>query len=171
MLQKKRGRIVIAGDIPGITVTATALTADLNLQREDWEAAFERVARAEGSASWWLGDLVVIAGTRYGSTYVRALKQTRYSPGHLRNLRSVANRVAPDRRLPAEVLSWSHHAVAARLEPDQQVGWLARAAAEGWTTKELSRALREPPGGPPPEFPDAERTDGRCPACGREYGP
>jgi hypothetical protein len=166
------GGIVVDGvPIPGIVLTRTALVAADKLPRELLLEALGRLERVEQGAQWWVGDLLVVYADHYGG--IKAIKAGGYSYGARRTLRSVAERVPPERRRPD--LTWGHHAVVARLHehPEEQVEWLAKAAgggAKGWTVAELRRRIRERHPSRPKEFPSAERTGGRCPTCGHEWG-
>src|SRR5258708_6611106 len=84
--EQERGtsaEIVTWRDVPGVAVTRTALIISEDLPREVWRVVFDQFVRVERGVQFWLGDLLVFAGTHYGRTYVRAVKATGYSRGHL----------------------------------------------------------------------------------------
>jgi C-5 cytosine-specific DNA methylase len=130
---------VIARDDSGITLYRTRLEVPEGTPLQAIESFLATSIVRADALQWGIGDAIVIAGRRYGKTYALALKKTDFSPGHLRNLASVASRVPPGNRRPD--LSWTHHCVAARLEPDEQKEWLARARDEGWNAEELRMEL------------------------------
>lgn len=127
------------------------------LQLDDPDMAFERyeaIGRFLGAlgdaAKWAIGDWLLFGEKVYGERYAQAALATGRSEGTLQDYLRVALRVARRRR--REDLSWWHHRVVAGLEPADQRNWLERAAANGWTTRDLgeqvsadSRGAPDPP--------------------------
>jgi hypothetical protein len=143
MLDARR-ELSLASDIAhveGFRLTATALEAPEGLTVERWESALAGVMRIEQGSRWWLGDLLVFGGRRYGQTYARAMKETGYSYGHLRNLAHAARRVPPKNR--REDLSWGAHAVVAPHDLARQRYYLALAAEEGLNARELALRIAD----------------------------
>src|SRR5579872_3900140 len=90
--------IVTHSDNLGIRLEATELKVTRDISQDEWLEAFAQLRRIERGAQWWLGDLLVYGGKRYSRTYREAIKQTGYSYGHLRNLRSYAAKIRPANR-------------------------------------------------------------------------
>jgi len=127
--------------IPGIEFGETVLRVrDEPLPRHRWEAALRRLGSQERGSRWWLGDLLVFGGKRYGETYDAAADQTGLTVGTLMNLASVARKVPPENRDPN--LPWRAHRVVAPLPHDEQRRWLSAARAEDWTADDLEQRLR-----------------------------
>ena len=144
--------------ITQIEATPTGLVVRGNVPFDVWLAYGEGLQRVDAAVDWALGDWLVLGENAYGETYSQAMAmwpEAKYKT--LANAKSVANRVERSRR--KETLSWSHHEAVARLEPEDQVHWLAQAEANGWTVRELRAQIR---GEPEPEDPDI------CPRCGSE---
>jgi hypothetical protein len=128
-------------ELEGMACTATTIQIPKDLSPERVEAALARLGAVERGTPWWIGDLLVFAGKRYGETYDAAQRATGYGTATLKNFAWVSRKCAPARR--RSDLPWSAHRVVATLAPKEQTRWLARAAAEKWTSSELARALND----------------------------
>jgi hypothetical protein len=144
------------GDMPeafglrGVEWTATELRIDVAPSYLEWERLIVGLFRAERAIMFAIGDALAWGIREYGeSAYqVEATLDKlglRRSPETLRKYLWVAEKVAPSRR--RDDVSFTAHVEVAKLEPAEQTRWLARAASEGWS----SRELREHLVGPPPE--------------------
>lgn len=120
--------------------------------REEWLCCLDYLVHVEQHVHFWLGDLLAYGEREWGTMYGDLVERTGYDQGTLRNLKWVASRVAVDQRHPA--LSYAHHQEVVRLPAEQQESVLARAEAEGWTSKAVRQeayrlaagAGRSPPG-------------------------
>ncbi len=113
----------------GTAATHLSLPDDLTL--DEWATLGPILCGVERSGRWWLGDWIRYAEDRadapgWGSKYLAAIEMAGLSYSSLANVVWVAGRVEVSRR--REDLSWSHHLEVAKLRPDEQVAWLARAA-------------------------------------------
>lgn len=106
----------------------------------EWRRLLERIVRMGDSAAWWIGDCLAY-GERFRRDYREWFDRFDRSNETLRKYAWVASRVAPPFR--AEQLSFTHHQLVARFEPDEQARWLDDAARHGWTTRELEQAIAE----------------------------
>lgn len=108
---------------------------------EQWEALGDAIGRMNRGVRWALGDWFRYGEGRaeWGDKYTQAIGTTGMDYQTVANCRWVASRIDISRR--RENLSWSHHETVARMEPDRQDSWLARAEAEGWTVAELRRMV------------------------------
>ena len=93
------------------------------------------------SVRWWADWL------RYGESrpdwqdrFSQALEESRYEEETLRNLKYVAENVAPSRR--RDDVPFAHHAEVAKLSPREQTAWLTKAADEGLSKRDLRVAIR-----------------------------
>jgi hypothetical protein len=89
---------------------------------------------------WWIGDWLLYGSARWGEMYTAAARITGYDPKSLRNMRYVASRF--DLSLRKDKLTWSHHALLASLERDEQRGWLERAIRDRLSVEDLRIELR-----------------------------
>jgi hypothetical protein len=166
-----------AGDLPvieGVELEPAALRVrDGAMPLADWESALQTLGPIERGSAWWLGDLLVFGGKRYGETYGAAARATGLNPGTLRNLASVARAVPAENRESS--LSWRAHRTVAPLTHEEQRRWLKRAAKHEWTSDELARELRRKrmdasdSKWPDPETEPNAQPAHRCPNCGFEW--
>jgi hypothetical protein len=105
---------------------------------------------------WWWGDWLVYGERYLGETYAQYADLAGYEPKTLQNWAYVASHVDPSLR--RDDLTWSHHALVAALEPDDQRRVLGQAAGRRLSVRE-TRALLAGPG---PSQPSTQI----CPACG-----
>lgn len=108
-------------------------------------ATFAAIAKFLGGlhelSKWGIADLMLQAEARFGEAAYQIAAATGRSERTLGNWMWVAGRVPPSRR--REELSFSTHAAAAALELDEQRELLDRAAAEGWSSREMREAVKE----------------------------
>ena len=115
---------------------------------EAWQTIGSRIAAYANASSWWLGDWLVFGRMKYGRRYKDAIAATGLDYQTLRNYAVVSRRFDVSRR--RDTLSFQHHAELCALSDDEQDRWLERAAAGGWSRRELRRRLRaqiDPPPG------------------------
>lgn len=108
---------------------------------DEWVSIGRRLCLVGQALNWQIGDWWAFGDHRYGERAQAAAEgifgrefQT------LANLASVARRVEPYRR--REVVSWTHHAEVAALEPDEADALLDRAAREHLSTRDLRREVQ-----------------------------
>lgn len=130
---------------------------------EEWETIGRSLGVVASGWQWAFGDWYIKGEVSFGeeaaqaidgsgpATRMDALRNVlRKSVGTLQNIVGTCEKVPMERRR-AE-LDFSHHVIVARLEPDEQVRWLAAAVENEWTVAELRDAIREelsPPEEPP----------------------
>ncbi len=124
--------------LPG-EVTATSLTLPMNLSFEQWDAVGKQLARAERAVMWWMGDWWNYGDRAYGELAAQAAG-SEYEYETWRAASWVSSRIESVRR--RTVLPWSLHREVAALPPDQQDELLTQAEAEGWTVRDMRRAVR-----------------------------
>jgi hypothetical protein len=155
------------------SISAVAWTPHAELDYQRWVMEGRRIGAIGRGSPWWVGDWLLYGTAKWGERYVEAVKITRYDAKSLRNLRYVASRF--DSSLRRENLTWSHHALLAACDPDEQRHWLDRAAAERLSVEDLRIELRSAqrgayaagPQDPVGEIPQ-ETSAIVCPNCGHE---
>jgi len=114
-----------------------------NITFKDWLQKGEELKTVirvyNENVRFWLGDWINCGETRFGEKYSQALETEMYSIGTLRNCSYVCRNVPIHNRINS--LSFDHHAAVAKLNEDQQVSWLKEAETNGWTVRQLRRAL------------------------------
>lgn len=125
---------------PGVEWTTRGLTVtDPSLPFETFESILRAAGEIKTAMSFIIGDLLNFGDARYGERYAQALDATGLSYSTLTNYASVMRKVAPSRR--REGLRFGHHSEVAPLQPAQQIEWLDKAEANGWTRAELRDAM------------------------------
>jgi hypothetical protein len=144
----------------------------------NWIREGRRIGAIGRGSPWWVGDWLHYGTARWGEKYLEAVKITGYDAKSLRNMRYVSSRF--DLSLRRDDLTWSHHALLAAMEPDEQTHWLNRAVADRFSVDDLRIELRSAQrGGYAPREPRCEpQSDGPdeltsapalvCPQCGYE---
>jgi hypothetical protein len=146
-----------------VAMNPVAWVARDELELSEWVGYGRRIGVTGRSAGWWIGDWLRYGNARFGERYVRAARTTGYDVQTLTNMVYVASRFAIARR--RESLSWSHHAELAALDPEQQEHWLAFAAAEHLSVRDLRTELRNSRVLRPAEKAEDERKQGRERRC------
>lgn len=118
-------------------VTETELRLPADLDFEDYEALGVFFGRVKRTTSWLIGDFILFGESVYGEKYAQAADMTGLAPQTLANYASVCKHIPPSRRRAG--VSFSLHQEVAYLTPSEQVEWLDRAEAGGWT-KEILRS-------------------------------
>jgi len=110
--------------------------------RPEYMAVDDFVRRCTEACGFWRVDLIAYADGRadwkdviddmidHETITAQAAKQARY----------IARNVPKSRRVTG--VSFAHHCEVAGLDAGEQVPWLKRAKAEGWTRSELRHAIR-----------------------------
>lgn len=88
---------------------------------------------------WWIGDMLNTGDESFGEFFFQVCEGYGVSPEMVQRYKSVARRVPLANRRPS--LSWSAHAVVARLPVQQQKAVLLEAERQGWTSEELRQQL------------------------------
>ena len=107
---------------------------------EDWRGPLQFALWCQRASPWWIGDLLNAGDANFGESFSQVCEGY-ISGDQLQRYESVARRVpARNRR---ENLSWSAHAVVARLSSEQQRQMLKQAEERGWTSEELRRQVQK----------------------------
>ena len=124
-----------------LTSTSLDLSSRPDLTFAEFQAIGIFLARVHDGTKFFLADWILEGERRFGEEFAQAITATGRSERTLLNWVWVARSVAPSRR--RESLTFSHHAVVAPLEPDEQAQWLEQAEVEGLSTRELETAVRD----------------------------
>lgn len=106
---------------------------------EQWSSCLGFVQKSEQAVHFWLGDIINWGSQTFGEKYTQAVEVTGFDIGTLQNDCYISKAVPIDNR--KSELSFEHHKIVAKLEPDEQKKWLEKAADENLTVKELRREL------------------------------
>lgn len=105
-----------------------------------WQGPLQFALWCQRASPWWIGDLLNAGDAAFGEAFSQVCEGF-ISGDQLQRYESVARRVpARNRR---ENLSWSAHAVVARLSSEQQRQMLKQAEDGGWTSEELRRHIQQ----------------------------
>lgn len=107
---------------------------------DDWTGPLQFALWCQRAGPWWIGDLLNAGEDRFGETFSQMCEDV-ISTEQLSRYASVARRVPIANRRAA--LSWSAHAVAARLPHDQQRKMLREAERHNWTSEELRKEVQK----------------------------
>ena len=109
-------------------------------QLPEWEGPMQFALWCQRASPWWIGDLLNAGDAAFGESFSQVCEGS-ISGDQLQRYESIARRVpAKNRR---ENLSWSAHAVVARLTDDQQQFMLKQAEDRGWTSEDLRKEVRK----------------------------
>ncbi len=155
-------------------LSALGWGADPELAYPDWVTEGRRIGQLWRASPWWIGDWLLFGTTRWGEMYAQAARITGYDRKSLRNMRYVSSRI--ELSLRKDNLTWSHHALLASLESEEQRHWLDRAIRERFSVEDLRVELRDAKRAAQPEHVadgtgsplDApeHRATVLCPSCG-----
>ena len=107
---------------------------------DDWEGPLQFALWCQRASPWWIGDLLNAGDAAFGESFSQVCAGY-ISGDQLQRYESVARRVpARNRR---DNLSWSAHAVVARLASEHQRQMLKLAEDNGWTSEELRRHVQK----------------------------
>jgi hypothetical protein len=121
-------------------LSRTAWSHPEGMDYPEWIAAGRRLGVVGRGSQWWIGDWLLFGTAKFGEGYVEASRVTGYDPKSLRNMRYVASRFPVSLR--RDNLQWSHHALLAALESEEQATWLDRAVADRLSVADLRSEMR-----------------------------
>jgi hypothetical protein len=107
---------------------------------DEWEGPLSFALWCQRASPWWIGDMLNAGDTGFGEVFYQMCEGYGISAEMIQRYQSVARRVPYQNRKAG--LSWSAHAVVARLPVDQQKSALEEAERRGWTSDDLRRYLQ-----------------------------
>lgn len=120
---------------------AVSLHLPEDMTFDDWSSVGRTLQQMERSVMWWVGDWLRFGERKYGETYTQAVDDTGYSVDTLKQAKWVAGAIEPCDR--SHNLSWSHHMVAAGLDPERRREVLAIAERDGLSKRGLQSLCRQ----------------------------
>lgn len=126
-----------------VSISENGLSVVSELSFEQWSTLMQTLYRMDTAFQFALGDALNYGENRYGERYAQAMEVTGQSYQSLANYAWVSKAVPIDRRESG--LSWTHHRIVARLDPDQQTAMLKRATSERMTVTVLGEEVRGKP--------------------------
>ena len=105
-----------------------------------WKGPLQFAFWCQRAGPWWLGDMLNAGEDQFGEAFSQ-LGEGGVSTEMLSRYAAVARRVPIENRLPG--LSWSAHAMVARLPVERQRAVLERAEHEGWDTTQIRDHVRK----------------------------
>jgi len=121
------------------TPTGLVIKGD-DVDYEVWAAYGNALQMVDHATPWLLGDWLNYGERNYGETYTQAIQVTGLGVQTLTDYKWVAGALPIHRRHPG--LTWTHHALVAKLKPNEQESWLKLAEQGNWSTRELTERLR-----------------------------
>lgn len=106
----------------------------------EWNGPLHFALWCQRAGPWWIGDLLNAGEDAFGESFSQMCEGI-VSAEMLNRYASVARRVPIENRVPS--LSWSSHAMVARLPTELQKNLLLDAERHGWSSVELQAKARE----------------------------
>ena len=106
----------------------------------EWAVVGARFGAMSRLSNFLLGDWLRFANNQWGDSYKQAARITGYDVNTLYKLVSVASKV--EVFLRRKTLTWSHHALIAAFDRNEQRYWLGQAEELKWTVEDLRIELR-----------------------------
>ena len=116
-----------------------------DLTFDEWRGVVQHVEMIVDASPWWLADAVAFGEAHFGERHSDALPTAEEDPtgasqSRLKQSAWMASVYPPGTRVPG--LTYTHHRVAADLEPETRARVLRDAAAGGWSTRELIAVVK-----------------------------
>jgi hypothetical protein len=124
---------------PKFTITPTGIDFHQELSFDEWDALGQKLAPIGRSLGFIVGDWINFGEKVYGEKYEQALTRTGIAYQTLKNYAYVARKVEKSCR--QDNLGFEHHAVVAKLKPDQQEHWLEMTAQKGLSVRRLRKSV------------------------------
>lgn len=131
--------------IPRCQPTPNALELAEDLTITEWASIGRRLRDVGNASLWWVGDWRNHADDKLTAEHSEAVTtflrdEMGYCSETVRRAAYVARKIPCVLRFPS--LTFSHHAIVAKLTPSEQKKWLTKAEKSNWTRQELNAALR-----------------------------
>jgi hypothetical protein len=138
-------------DISGARFSPTELRISEGLDEQSWMQLGRALATICMSTYWWVGDFLIYGKQHYGSKVAFDLAQqaTAFTRNVLYGCIRVARRYPPERRV--EALTFCHHSILAKFQPELADKLLAEAVEYGYTSRQIRKMADEATGVPEKE--------------------
>ena len=120
-------------------MTPTGLVAGGQATFDEWQRVGDVLKRLDASIQWLIGDWFAYGEQVWGQTYDQVSEATGYEIKTLYDYAYVAKNV--DFSVRTEKLTFGHHKLVARLEPEEQRRWLEYAAIHQLSISQLRQAM------------------------------
>ena len=107
---------------------------------DEWSGPLQVALWCQRASPWWIGDMLNGGDAHFGEAFSQVCEGY-ISGDQLQRYESIARRVPPENRRAR--LSWSAHAVVARLPHEQQRQMLKKAEENGWSSEQLRTYVRK----------------------------
>jgi hypothetical protein len=126
-----------------VSISETGLAVVKELSFDQWSSLMGTLSRMDTAFQFAIGDALLYGESRYGERYSQAVDVTGQSYQSLANYVWVSKAVDKDRRVAG--LSWTHHRIVAKLDPEKQTELLTLAKKNDWTITTLMEEVRGEP--------------------------
>lgn len=137
------GRAVIPTDegvwIGNFCVTSTGLLITDQLTEQEWRDFFPAVSSIQSSLSWLYGDYFACGQNLFQHTYEEMATFTGLKADTIEVYASICRNVPKLIRINS--LSFGHHRLVASMPEEAQTEWLGRAVENGWSVKQMAKAI------------------------------
>ena len=124
---------------PKFAITPTGIQFHQDLSFAEWDDLGQKLAPIGKSIGFIIGDWINYGEGRYGEKYAEALERSGMAYQTLMNYSYVARKVEISCR--QENLGFEHHAVVAKLKPDEQEHWLEMTKAHSLSVRRLRKSI------------------------------
>ena len=124
---------------PKFAITPTGIQFHKDLSYAEWDDLGQKLAPVGKSIGFILGDWINYGEKQWGDKYEEALAKTGLAYQTLMNYSYVARKVEISCR--QENLGFEHHAVVAKLKPDEQEHWLEMTKEHNLSVRRLRKSI------------------------------
>lgn len=124
---------------PKFLITPTGIEFHQDLDFDEWNDLGQKLAPIGKSIGFIIGDWINYGQKNYGEKYEEALISTGIPYQTLRNYTYVAGRVSLSCR--QDKLGFEHHAIVAKLKPDEQEHWLEMTKDHDLSVRRLRKSI------------------------------
>ena len=124
---------------PKFAITPTGIEFHQDLSYAEWDELGQKLTPIGKSIGFIIGDWINYGQKNYGEKYEEALASTGIPYQTLRNYTYVASRVGLSCR--QDNLGFEHHAVVAKLKPDEQEHWLEMTKNHSLSVRRLRKSI------------------------------
>ena len=124
---------------PKFAITPTGIQFHKDLSYAEWDDLGQKLAPIGKSIGFIIGDWINYGEKLWGDKYEEALEKTGLAYQTLMNYAYVARKVEISCR--QENLGFEHHAVVAKLKPDEQEHWLEMTKEHNLSVRRLRKSI------------------------------
>lgn len=132
-------------------LTTTSLQVPRGTSIEEWIKIGGVLKSFHKSNKWWIGDWLNFGEKEYGEMFSQAMDETELDYQTLQKYKWVSGSI--ELSLRRNNLSFSHHELVGKMNPNDQDNWLNKAEKEKWDVRSMKEEIREAEKLPTPELP------------------